>query len=330
MNPLTIVIPTYERPEYLAECLQTVEAQTRRDFDLVVLDNASTCDYRPVLDRFAHLSIEYLRNETNIGSGPNQAKARAICARSEYGMVFHDDDLMHPRLIEWELGLMESHPDAAWVASECSQFLDGSAPPFELWQSVTGKAQFYFDQASLVRQLLNDSTLHFGSAVYRSRAMDAFVPRLQSIEKFHIVGDRPYMLEVARSGSMGLIAEPLVLYRLHGAQDTHDPNFSEDQAISLMHYYRDFLPEVLDPQDERVFMRHSTNYLLHVHSFTRSENHDSFWRSVARERAEGLFRWRSIDGQGAAAIAGMMGVGSAFEALRAALRAAKRAVRTRS
>ncbi len=330
MNKLTVVIPTYERPEFLAECLATIEAQTRKDFDLVVIDNASTRDYTRVLARFSHLGIEYLRNETNIGSGSNQVKAREICARSDYGMVFHDDDLMHPRLIEWELGVLETHPQVVWVATECMTFIDGTRPPFEVWENLSGSTDVYADRASLLRRILDESPLHFGSTMFRTAALAAVGLQSEKYQRLHIVADRAYLLDVADAGHTALIREPAVLYRLHSAQDTYDPDFTEDQAIELMQCYRDALPGNLSPEDERLFMRHSTNYLLHVHAFTRPQNHGSFWGSVKRERAADLFRWRSVNGQGIAALAGMVGLGRLFGAVRPALGAVKRAIRSRS
>ncbi|MDZ4168042.1 MAG: glycosyltransferase [Coriobacteriia bacterium] len=329
MNPLTIVIPTYERPQFLADTLASIETQTRRDFDLVVLDNGSLSSYSQVLERFSSLGIEYIRNESNIGSGPNQTKAREICSRTEFGMVFHDDDIMHPRLVEWELGFLEEHADAAWIAAECQAFADGLEPPVETWSGVAGAVELHVERASLVRWIMDDTMLHFGSTMYRSSALLKAESYVAELERFHIVGDRPYLLEVAKSGSTALIREPLVLYRLHAAQDTHDPNLTDDQAIALMHYYRDVLLEAPMPGDADLLARHATNYLLHVHSVTARENNGSLRELVARERADGLFRWRSLNGQGVGALARMMGLGRAFESARPALSAVRRVFQPR-
>jgi len=329
MNPLTMVIPTYERPEFLAECLATVAAQTRKDFDLIVLDNASSKDYGPVLERFSALGIEYIRNKTNIGSGANHTKAREICSRSRFGLVFHDDDLMHPRLVEWALEALETHPRVVWAGAECSPFIDGSQPPFELWQSLEGRVEIYDDRTSLLRRILEGAPLHFGSVVFRTDALAVAGPPTEMLRRFHIVADRPYLLELAKQGSTALIREPLALYRIHAAQDTYDPHFTEDQAIELMRYYREILPLDLSPEDERLFLRHSTNYLLHAHAFTRPENRSPFRDAVKREKAEGLFRWRSIDGQGVAAVASSIGLGDAYATVRPALGSLKRAIKSK-
>ena len=50
---LTICVLTYNRPGFLAETLRSIVAQTYRDFRLVVLDNASPTDLRPVVEKLA-------------------------------------------------------------------------------------------------------------------------------------------------------------------------------------------------------------------------------------------------------------------------------------
>src|SRR5665647_1774236 len=66
------------------ERLESIAAQTFVDFDLVVLDNASTQDYAPVLERFRSLGLTYIRNPENVGAARNIEKARTIGMRSAY------------------------------------------------------------------------------------------------------------------------------------------------------------------------------------------------------------------------------------------------------
>ncbi|MGH7908675.1 MAG: glycosyltransferase family 2 protein, partial [Thermodesulfobacteriota bacterium] len=41
-NPLfSIIVPTYERPQLLAEAIQSIRAQTIGDFECIVVDDAS-------------------------------------------------------------------------------------------------------------------------------------------------------------------------------------------------------------------------------------------------------------------------------------------------
>lgn len=319
MPKLTVVIPTFDRPDYLAECLETVAAQTFRDFDLVVLDNASTADYAPVLERFASLDIEYVRNPENIGAIGNIAHAREIGSRSAYHIVFHDDDLMHPRMLGWQVGALEARPDLAWVATESLPFPDGTTPAFGKY--VDPRTEVFESVDGLVRTLLENVPLNFGSVMFRSSAGKGTEFRR---EEFEIIADRVLLCDIAATSPVGLIREPLVLYRHHAAQDSHNPVFRERHALALMAYYERFLPHPLSAADRALLQRHATNYVLHARSAVAPENRIPFSQLVGQAKAEGLWRWSAIDGQGVAAMAHLAGLGGPYGAIRPALGRIKR------
>ena len=62
---LTILIMTYNRPDYLSECLDSIEKQTFKNFNLIVSDNGSSKDYSKVLSKFKNLNIKYVKHEGN-------------------------------------------------------------------------------------------------------------------------------------------------------------------------------------------------------------------------------------------------------------------------
>ncbi|NTU70757.1 MAG: glycosyltransferase [Coriobacteriia bacterium] len=326
MALLTLVVPTFNRPDYLADCLESIASQTCTDFDLVVLDNASTASYDSVLERFAHLNIEYIKNDENIGAGNNHRKARDIARRSKYALVFHDDDLMHPRMIEWELDLLEGQDDLCWAAAEDTPFNDGQTPPADRWDTISEPVvERYETRAELARRLLQGARLNYGSVMFRSAALTDIPYR---IEEFEIVADRVFLLDIAAQSPTALIAEPLVLYRHHAAQDTHNPVFREQHALALMSYYSHVLPEPHSNADATTLLQHSTNYLLHARAMVPPSARQPFSAITRGAAGQGLFSWSRIDGQGVSALARMAGLGGAFERIRPTLGKIKRSVRS--
>ena len=93
---LSICIPTYNRAEFLGECLESLallDAGYWEDVEVIVSDNASTDNTREVVDRFRRtLPLRYFRNERNIGAEPNYFAA-ASYALAEYVWIFGDDDV---------------------------------------------------------------------------------------------------------------------------------------------------------------------------------------------------------------------------------------------
>lgn len=89
----SIVIPTYNRPESLRNCLSGIAAMTseKSDFEVIVVDDCSDCDVTPVIDMFkTDIDLYLLHHGEN--RGPASARNYgAYQARGEY-LLFLDDD----------------------------------------------------------------------------------------------------------------------------------------------------------------------------------------------------------------------------------------------
>lgn len=213
---LTICVPTYNRPEYLEQCLYSILDQSFREFRLIILDNASEKDYSGVISKFNDPRINYIRNRTNLGHSGNWKKALQVSSESEYVIIFHDDDLMHPKLIEFELNLLHADPNCAYVASQSTHFYDEVPSHVEVSQPRILK---FLTPVNLLKAFLADFTIQFGSVMYRRSALDKIDFDLikNKVSKF---GDWLTYLEAAKYGTVTILAEPLVLYRRHLETDS--------------------------------------------------------------------------------------------------------------
>jgi len=96
---VTIVIPTRDRPDFLGMALQSIDAQSYRDFHILVRDNASTQNNRSVIANYPHLPITYVRSDQPLPQTENIAAGLKLC-KSRYIAVLCDDDLWHPQFLE--------------------------------------------------------------------------------------------------------------------------------------------------------------------------------------------------------------------------------------
>ena len=264
-SQVTVVIMTFDRPDYLEECLASVGRQTLTGFRLVVLDNASTADLSGVLDRFRAMPVTYVRNETNIGGAGNFAKAMREYSDSEYLMIFHDDDMMHPRMLEWQLDVLERDPEIQFVSTELAAFDDGAVPPQMVPENADLDIEVYNDQSDLARSFLGTGGLCFGSTLYRSSVLKRIRP---DNDRFGIIGDRPLLLDAARLGKSALIRAPLVSYRHHPGQDTKTGALTAQNLIELTKAYREALPSDWSRADQELFYAHS-RYFLTQYGYAR-------------------------------------------------------------
>jgi glycosyltransferase involved in cell wall biosynthesis len=100
MNPsFSICIPNFNYARYIGLTIASVLQQTYDDFEIIVVDNASTDESVAVVESFHSPKIRLFRNPYNVGFAPNLDRA-ASKAEKLYIIVLSSDDLMHPTALE--------------------------------------------------------------------------------------------------------------------------------------------------------------------------------------------------------------------------------------
>src|SRR3982074_105970 len=116
---VTTVIPTYRRPQLLRRAIESALNQTRPEGRVAVYDDASGDETEAVVrDLIARDSrVSYYRHESNQGLTAN---FRFALERIEtpYFSILSNDAMLWPRLYEAGLGALESHPEAAFAATQ--------------------------------------------------------------------------------------------------------------------------------------------------------------------------------------------------------------------
>ena len=60
MNELiSIIIPTYNHAHYLERCLKSIENQTIKNYEIIIIDNHSKDNTREIINKFKRLPIKY-------------------------------------------------------------------------------------------------------------------------------------------------------------------------------------------------------------------------------------------------------------------------------
>ncbi len=93
----TVVIPIYNRTDYLLECLASVLVQWpgETEMEILVVDNASTSPLYELVTALACGIVHYYRNSENIGHTRNMNVGISL-SRGEWIHVLHDDDSVFP------------------------------------------------------------------------------------------------------------------------------------------------------------------------------------------------------------------------------------------
>jgi hypothetical protein len=125
----------------------------------------------------------------------------------------------------------------------------------------------------------------FSSVMYRTRILDRVG---FDFERFNMYVDRPYLVDIARLGPSALLMAPLVLYRLHGAQDSGSGAQSLSDLIELMKLYRDVLSAAGYPGDKKRFRGQANSFMVGAYGVLPPNKRPSPADLVRLGRAEGV------------------------------------------
>jgi glycosyltransferase involved in cell wall biosynthesis len=133
MPKLAIGIPVFNGQEFLPGLLDSLLAQTFRDFEILICDNASgdrtpriCCEYARRDSR-----IHYVRNQRNLGAIANFNRVFELSTAPLFKWAAHDD-LYHDNYLDACVGLLEKNPDTI-LAHTGTGFIDERSEilPFE-------------------------------------------------------------------------------------------------------------------------------------------------------------------------------------------------------
>jgi glycosyltransferase involved in cell wall biosynthesis len=111
MSRIAVIVPAYNRPQYLSEALESVRVQTLAPAEVVVVDDGSTEDLRSVCERFT--GVRYVRQGN---AGPSAARNRGLdCSSSEFVVFLDNDDRLHPSALEIGATALSSREDLGFV-----------------------------------------------------------------------------------------------------------------------------------------------------------------------------------------------------------------------
>jgi glycosyltransferase involved in cell wall biosynthesis len=127
---LSIGLPVYNGERFLAQALECLLAQTFRDFELVVSDNASTDRTAEICQAYLQRDprVRYVRNPRNIGSVANFNRVFEISTAPLFKWASHDD-LHHETHIESCIRLLDENPDVV-LAHSATAFIDENGELF--------------------------------------------------------------------------------------------------------------------------------------------------------------------------------------------------------
>lgn len=123
-NPtISIILPVYNGAAYLSETMNSLLVQQFQDFELLVIDDASTDESHDVISSFSDPRIRYIRNETNLRLSNTLNKGITL-STGRYIARMDQDDIALPERLEEQFRFMEDNADIALCGTWFQNFGD--------------------------------------------------------------------------------------------------------------------------------------------------------------------------------------------------------------
>lgn len=217
---VSVIMPCWNREQYIGEAIESVLAQSYTDFELIVVDDGSTDASRERVGSFddprLHLvAIEHQGISAAMNAGLVAARGRLI-ARLD------SDDWWLPEMLETQVAVLEARPEIGLVYAkgECT---DSAGNSLEM---TWGYPLRYPDQ-TFRSMVYNDSTCNI-TVVCRRECFERvgnFDESLQTSE------DLDMWLRVARHFDFAFTDQVLARIRLHGTSITGEVSTGRDEQM---------------------------------------------------------------------------------------------------
>lgn len=116
MPKVTVVMPVHNGERFIAAAIDSVLGQTFRDFELIVVDDASTDGTAAIVGRVSDPRIRVERHDRNYGL-PRALNAGLAAATGVYVARLDHDDVAHPERLARQSAFLDGEPGAALVGS---------------------------------------------------------------------------------------------------------------------------------------------------------------------------------------------------------------------
>lgn len=220
---VSVVVPNYNHAKFLVSRIESIRAQTYRDFELILLDDASTDDSREVLKPYLNEpNVRHHFRESNSGSPFVQWNQGVAMARGRYVWLAESDDVAAPTLLETLVRRLDAQPSVGLAYCE-SNWIDSNGAVFgfageridRLSPGRWGAPFVASGPEECGRFLIWENTIVNASAVVFRK--DVFLRAGGAAENLRLSGDWETWIRMLLISDLAFTPERLNFFRHHAA-----------------------------------------------------------------------------------------------------------------
>lgn len=255
MYKVSIIVPNYNYASYLQQRIDSILNQSFQDFELILLDDASTDNSVEIL--YSHRSNPHVTrievNNHNTGSPFQQWFKGISLAQGEYIWIAESDDLCEPEFLSTTVNLLDKYPQAAVCFTGSTQIDEkGETLSYDMnkWGKLERKQKnnyaIFNGRAYVAHNLYWRSYIgNASSALFRKSSFEQASP--QQCAKMRYSGDWLFWFKLAMQGDIIEVYEIHNYFRQHTQKVTVKADYNGEgkkEDIEIIHQIELTLPEI--------------------------------------------------------------------------------------
>ncbi len=206
---VSIVMNCYNSDRYLREAIESVYAQSYRNWEIIFFDNASTDNSKEIASNYDE-RLRYFRNFETVPLGEARNMAISYC-RGDFIAFLDCDDIWFPKKLEKQIPLFRDSKIGLVFSNNYLNTIDGASR--KNYQTSNDYAIGY-----CFSFLLNRYFLAIPTVIIRRSALtelnEIFDPRFSVCEEVDL------FLRISKNWKLDMCDELLAIYRVHNESET--------------------------------------------------------------------------------------------------------------
>ncbi len=206
MPLVDVLMPVKNGARFLPAALDSLAAQTMRDFRLLACDDGSTDDTAAILRRETRFPVTMVAHASSVGVARALNTLLDLSSDSRYLARFDGDDLCHPERLQRQVDFLEAHPDVGIVGS-AMEIIDEKG-------ATTGHNHYPRDPDGVACELLFSDPLAHPAVMLRANIFRGDNAARYD-QAYTVTEDYELWCRLSTTTRMANLPEPLVRYRRH-------------------------------------------------------------------------------------------------------------------
>ncbi|WP_242202498.1 glycosyltransferase [Aestuariivivens insulae] len=251
MVAVSIIVPNYNHAAFLHERLDSIFQQSFQDFELILLDDASSDDSVGLLSAYKnHPKVRCLEvNSKNSGSVFQQWVKGIKLAQGQYIWIAESDDFAHPEFLERTVAVLDRNPSIGFVFTD-SEIVDASGMRQGLASEKSNMISRFkkldrevVKHTDIPNYFINDLLVYnVSSTLFRADALRHI--DMDFLKQFYNAGDLYTYIAILLKTDIFYLNEPLNYFRVH-SENTTKSNIQNGQLhrdrLLIMAYFTPLL-----------------------------------------------------------------------------------------